>query len=402
MTSLSVLQFTNVPPGRVAAGLAPLRELDPEVVLVVDSRMPTAFDDGYAALADRVVRVEYPGGIGRMYEWAWERCAGDWLLQVDADEVPGSQLSDAVHEAITTPDLTHAMVPRRWLWPDPTRYLAQWPWRPDYHLRLMRRDPAVVRFPARFHHMVEAIGPRRHLRAPLYHADLLLNDREARAAKCRRYEGVRPGLLMEGMPFNEAYYLPELRPELRTREVPEDDLAAVEALLAGDHPLPSPEAPGVEVEHVSAAEATRRWPDRQIPAEAYRARIALLDDDLRIAAGDWRTFDAEVENLGCERWPGGMDAHPQIRVGTRWHDRSGRPADGWRTGFGEPVPPGARRLVAVEVSAPETPGRRRLEIDVVHEDVGWFGCGVTVDVDIVEPGEAPRPRRARGLRGLRR
>jgi len=200
---LTICCAVNTPPGRVAAAFAPLAELDAELVLAADDRVRRGWVDGYRQIADRVVRVPFPGNFARMYAWMREQCAGRWILQLDPDEIPAAGLAAEVRATIAAGDVTHAWVPRRWLFPDGEQWLAQWPWRPDYALRLVRNDPALLRFPALLHCTVRALGPSRYLRAPIYHADLLLTALAGRERKRIDYERELPGIVIDGQSLNE-------------------------------------------------------------------------------------------------------------------------------------------------------------------------------------------------------
>jgi hypothetical protein len=384
-----VCSLTNVSPERVAATLEPLRELDSEVVLAVDDRVDPAWVDGYRRLADRVILVPFPGFFGRIYAWLFAQCSGRWVLQLDADEVPAPGLATEVLATIAEGEVTHAWIPRRWLYPHGETYLAQWPWRPAYALRLLRNDRLLVRFPGRLHLPVAAIGPTRYLREPIYHADLVLHDVAARRRKVARYGEALPGLVIDGRSLNEAYYLPELRDAVRTAPVPARDAPVVSRFLEPAAVRSRLRRRRARVSRASRDAIRATWSRRPLPEEAYRARLRLLDDDLRVVAGEERLFDVEVENLGTERWPGGLDSHPQIRVGCRWITGDGTPlSDNARTPFGGPVDPGARVIVPVRVLGDE--GMRTLEIDVVHEFVAWFGAGIRVELTV----EAPAVRQA--------
>ena len=78
--------------------------------------------------------------------------------------------------------------------------LDESPWAPDYQLRLVRNDPALLWFPGVTHWPIEAVGPDRNFYAPLYHTDLLLNPVERRREKSSRYERIEPGKPVEGAP----------------------------------------------------------------------------------------------------------------------------------------------------------------------------------------------------------
>ena len=393
---LSLCCSVNTPPGRVAAAFAPLAALDAEVVLAVDDRADRDWIEGYRQIADRVLLVPFPGNFALMYAWMREQCAGRWILQLDLDEVPAAGLADEVAQTIAADDVTHAWLARRWLYPDGQSWLAQWPWRPDYALRLLRNDPALLRFPGLLHCPVRALGPSRYLRAPLYHADLLLTDYEWRERKQLEYERELPGFVIDGLSLNEVYYLPEQRRDLRLAPVPGEDGAVVAAFLTAGVEVPQALRrtwPG-GVGAARADEIGRLSEGRALDARDYDARLVLLDDDLRLVSGEWRTFDVEVENRGGAHWPGGMDALPQIRLAYRWLEGNGEPLqEGGRTALPAPLAPGARAIVPLEVLGPSPPGARVIEIDAVHEDVRWFDRPVRARIDVRPPTGSARATR---------
>ena len=83
--------------------------------------------------------------------WLHGLCRCDWILRLDDDEVPSAGAARAVRAWSQRRELTHAHVPRRWLHPDASTWLADAPWTPDYQLRLVRNDPTVVSFPGWMH-----------------------------------------------------------------------------------------------------------------------------------------------------------------------------------------------------------------------------------------------------------
>jgi hypothetical protein len=341
------------------------------VVLAVDDRVDPEWVDDYRRLADRVVVVPFPGSLSRAFAWLRGLCSGDWVFHVEDDEVPAPALAAELAETVARGDVTHAWVRRRWLYPDGESYLDQWPWSPDYQLRLFRNDPRLLRFPGVIHDLVRASGPCRYLREPLYHGRLVLTTEEERAQSAARQERARPGLVLDGLPVNEAYYLPERRSRLRLAAVTDRD--AVDRFLAGEGP--QTERAVARLERADASAVDRPWERRELPESAYRARVRLLERDLRIAPGEHRTFDVEVENLGDEPWPGGLDAHPQVRLAYRADGQ-----EGLRTGLGAPLTPGERAIVPLQVVGPAQPGTLELEVDLVHEHVRWFGAAIRVSL----------------------
>jgi hypothetical protein len=393
---LTLCCAVNTPPERVAAAFAPLAPLEAEIVVAVDDRVDPGWMDGYRGIADHVVRVPFPGNFAAMYGWLRTQCSGRWILQLDLDEVPSAGLAAEVAATIAADDVTHAWLPRRWLYPDAARWLAQWPWRPDHSLRLLRNDPALLRFPGLLHCTVRALGPSRYLRSALYHADLLLTDRAGRERKLADYEREMPGFVIDGRALNETYYLPERRSDLRLAAVPAADAAAVAAFLAaGGAAAPGTRrtVPG-DLRTVTAAEIARHSEARVLTERDYRARVLLLDDELEIVSGEARTFAVEVHNLSNAAWPGGPDAAPRIRVGYRWLGRDGRATgEEGRTPLPGPVAPGERALVPLEVLGPARRGVREIEIDLVHEGERWFGWPVRARIAVRAPAGRARAKR---------
>jgi len=381
--------MVSTTPARVAAILAPLRVLRPEVVLVIDDRLEESFDADFRRLGDRVVRAPYLGAVSRAAGWLLSQCTGDWVLRLDDDEVPSTGLAAELEGCVCgDPPITHAWVPRRWLYPDSANMLAQWPWSPDYQLRLHRNDPALVAFPGRIHEVMSVLGPCLYLREPIYHADLLFKSFEQRLRKARRYEAIRPGLTIDGTSVNEAYYLPERHEGLRTKPVPATDARLVRRLLERGAEAPRGRRRAA-LAHVEPGAIDALWERRELGPEAYRTRLVLSDDDLMMTAGQTRTLDVEVHNAGNEIWPGGPDRRPQIRVGYRWRDQQG--AIGVPDGSHTPIPselrPGRSTLVPALITAPPIPGPYVLELDLVDEGVRWFGDEHRVQVEVL-----PAPR----------
>lgn len=380
--------MVSTTPARVAAMLAPLRVLGPEVVLAIDDRLQESFDGDFRRLGDHVVRVPYLGAVSRAFGWLLSQCTGEWVLRLDDDEVPGAGLAAELERCIGgDPPITHAWLPRRWLYPDATSVLAQWPWRPDYQMRLLRNDPALVSFPGRIHEVASVLGPTLYLREPIYHADLLLKPLEERLRKVRRYEAIRPGMKVGASSLNEAYYLPEWQEGLRTKPVPASDLSPVGRMLASAAQAPRRRRRAA-VARVEPAAVDALWERRELGPEAYHAWLELLEDDLAMIAGQTRTIDVDVHNAGNEVWPGGPDRRPQIRVGYRWRDLQGAiaVADGSHTPIPSELRPGRSALVPAVVLAPAVPGPYVLELDLVNEGVRWFGLEHSVHVD-VRPAE---------------
>jgi hypothetical protein len=361
---LSVCCLSGDP--RRLAGLVPLvRPVAAEVVVAVDDRADLGLLASVAPLVDRLFVVPYADPPERSFQWLHEQTHGDWVFRIDDDEAPSPPLLELL--AAPPADVGNVLVPRRWLWQD--GWLDQFPWQPDWQLRLARRD--AVSFPGLMHVPVRGEGPARYVDAPLYHLDLLRSDRDARAAKARRYEPLRPGLRVGGLPLNVAYYLPEGR-DLRIAPLPSEHRPLVDAVATADPQRGTP-PPAVRV---GREEIDARWGDRPLPASAYAARLEPAQPE-PYAPGEVRALDVRTTNLGSETWRGGAGGLPEVRLAYR-----GLPS-ALRTPLPHDLAPGETTIVPVTIEAPAEPGRHRLIVDLVHERHRWFDAGVELDLEVM-------------------
>jgi hypothetical protein len=375
-TTLTVACMTAGPAARVAALLAGVRDVADEIVVALDDRAAADVREAMVTVADRVLLYEYAEPVDRAIPWLHLQCHGDWVLNLDDDEIPSPLLLEALPELISAEDVTHYWLPRRWLFPDLRTFLDEPPWRPDYQLRLTRNDPRLLSFSADLHRPLAVLGPGRFLELPVWHLDCVVRSREAREAKALKYDRLRPGLRFGGVSLNAAYFLPERRPQARLSPVPDEDRAVIQAVMAA--PPPAVEAAKPDLAHATRLEIDSLWPGRPFGPDAYRARLELLDPALRLAAGEQRAVDVRVTNEGDETWRWGSAGEPAIRVASWWSDKR----EPLRTPLPADLAPGTTAVVPVHVRAPLEVGRHRLEIDLVHEHVRWFGCSLGVDVDV--------------------
>jgi hypothetical protein len=369
--SLSVNCMTRGPADRVAAMLGLFRGVADEIVVAVDDRAGPEVEAALASVATKLLRYPYEEPVDRPLAWIHARCAGEWVLTIDDDELPSRGLLDALPDLTRAQDVTHYWVPRRWLYPTVDRYLDARPWRPDYQPRLVLNDPRVVSFPAETHVPVAAIGPCRYLEQPLYHLDTVLNSREAREEKARRYERLHPGKRVAGRPMNEAFYVPELV-DPPTREVPPQDLALIAEVLAAPSPAPAV----AQVEVGERDEIDRFWTGS--PLRAYDVRLTLAEEVPVLHAGVHETVDVRIENLVGETWRWGGD----VLLGSRWR-KGGVEVAGEHRSLPADLPPGESQIVPLPL-VPPSAGRWTLEVDLVHEHVRWFEQALRVEV-VVEP-----------------
>jgi len=113
----------------------------------------------------------------------------------------------------------------------------------------------------------------------------------------------------------------------------------------------------------------------------------MLDEPRAGALGSARV---EVENAGSSAW------RDDVACSYHWLDALGNPIvwDGIRTPLPQPVAPGERVTVRVDVRAPMPPGPYRFALDLVAEHRAWFAelgdGGPEEELDVVPRVDASR------------
>lgn len=382
--SLSVCCMTGDPPERVVAVLEPWRAVADEIVVAVDDRVDRDALGALCALADVVIRFRYRPPVDRARPWLAGRCSGRWLLMVDGDEVPSPALVERVPSLVADPDVLQYRLARRWVWPDPGHWLAEVPWWPDFQPRLVRNEPALLRFGAQPHRSLLGLHPADHVLEPLYHLDTVLRSPAERRRKARAYEAADPGRqAYGGGPLSATFYEPERTATLRPRPVPEEDRPWIDrAVAAGAVPGARRTGLGPPVRTVPSAEVDASAPPFAFEDGSYRAELQVVEADLRLAPGEVRPVLVRVANRSSVLWPDAGDATPELRASYHLVDRSGAVvvAEGLRTALPRRLRPGAECLVPVLVAAPDRPGRYELLVDLVDEGVRWFDCAASASI----------------------
>ena len=386
-------------------------------MVAVDSRVDVGALGAYDDVADRVVRFEFRPPVDRPRAWLAAQCSGDWLLSIDGDEVPSTALVGALPDLVAAGDVQQCWLPRRWLWPDAGTWLAEAPWWPDFQVRLLRND-ATLASRGELHGGFVGVLPARHVDAPLYHLDTVVDDEATRAAKAARYEAEAPGRsAYGGGPLSDVMYRPEAWSSGAVRPVPDEDRALIERVLAARaRALTGPAAPAAsasptgpadptEVPIAPAAEIDGLASSPEMAPGDYAAGLSLYEGigastPLRLAPGEVRPVYIEVENRGGATWRWGLDQQPLVRLSHHWltHDGVVTRYEGLRSPLPCTLPPGGSVIMPMWVEAPDEPGEHVLEVDLVHELVRWFERPLRVAVVVAErrpAAEAPESGPAR-------
>ncbi len=128
----------------------------------------------------------------------------------------------------------------------------------------------------------------------------------------------------------------------------------------------------------------------------YRANFNAAKA-LTMATGEDTFIDVSVTNTGRVTWQPGAEA--PFRASYHWLDGDTDRVvqyDGARTELPADIAPGATATLAMQVRAPETPGRYRLAWDLVQEHRLWFGTEAGASpawttVDVVAGAVPARP-----------
>lgn len=377
--SLSVCCVTNGPAGRIGALLELLRPVADEIVVAVDADADAETVNACAAFADDLIQVPFAPPVERCLAWLHSQCTCEWIFRIDSDEIPSAALLAAL-PGLATREVAYCSFARRWLYPDAASYLATPPWLPDYQLRLVRNDPALLAFPGEVHTSAHVNGPTKLVDLPLYHADCIIHSTADRARKARAYERLRPGVRIAGLPLN-TLYLPERWRNPRLAPVPAEDYELVRRVLDGGRDGP-PSAPRSKPRLVRREEVDRLWEARPTTGSAYHGRIAVDQPEQSMTLRERRPFDVRVENLGDLTWPWG-GRRPRVHLAHCWRTHAGKQVgEEARTTLPADVAPGEAAHVCALVTAPDAPGPYALEFDLVHEDASRFGAGDVADIEV--------------------
>lgn len=379
--TLSLCCVTRDASPPVVALLDQWRLVADEIFVAVDNRADLASLKPLVTVADRVKRFEYAPPLERTLAWAHAQCRGDWVLRIDSDEVASPALVDALPELIRAKDVVYYAFPFRWLYPDIRSWLDEYPWSSDYHIRLVRNDPALLWHDGVLHHGTIAGGPGRYLEHAIYHLNCATSTREDRETKLASY---RSDHLQPERSGPDHLYLPERFATKQPQPVPPGDQDAIAEVVGAPEHAPGLLPEFFEIPVARRDEIDSHWDRRPLTEDTYQASIEVLEKDIQIPT-NWRQFlHVRVTNRGHDRWPGGFDRQPLICIGYHWCGLDGSDvAEGSeRSYLTAAVSPGTSSVVPVAVDAPEYSGAYVLEVDLVHEGVRWFDCPARVEVTI--------------------
>ena len=384
--TLSVICGAHRSGALVAACIGALRDVADEIIIGADDRVGESELAWYGSVADDLVTLPFLGHAELHRGWLRDRASGDWILIFDDDEIPSQLLLDALPEMLQDRMIGAYRLPVWWVSPDGDGILDDRPWSwsaSGYLPRLVRNDDRLW-FPCRMHTGAQTSGSTKRVEQGFLHLALAIDDHAARLEKVTRYDSKHFGLLTEGRPTNDAYYLPESRDTPpRVRPLASEDQRRVTAALSADGSPPRRHRP-------VSARATdfdlRRFVTwTPFSDDDAQAHIEVLHSPDTVLADTTFEVDLAVTNLGTRIWPSGADQLPAIRVSYHWlTDGQIDVFGGRRSLLPHPLRPGERTIITCVVEAPSARSetRRSVGFEVLAENDRWFGSMVTVDVEV--------------------
>jgi glycosyltransferase involved in cell wall biosynthesis len=134
-------------------------------VIVLDSSSTDATASVASEAGAKVHVTDWPG-YGKQQQRGISLATGDWVLSLDADERITEELAAEIRAAIAQPVAEGYRLPRHSSFCG--QFMDHGGWRPDYTLRLVRRD--LAGFTEHFLHAHMTVqGRRADLRSPIIH-----------------------------------------------------------------------------------------------------------------------------------------------------------------------------------------------------------------------------------------
>jgi len=370
--ALSVSIITRNSGARLAESIAQARRFADEVVIGVDADSQDNTWDVAADLADTVYRFKHPQQLAPAHLLALRYCRGQWLLRLDDDEYMEAGFEEIVPELLQTQALTHYYLPRKWVVSlNPPRYMHAVPWYPNYALRLLRNDPALVWKPPRYHSGYLVAGPgAEEARCAILHYEPVICPPELLEQKLKAY---RAG----GSNGQAEEFYGEKIGEQRSFQ-----------------PLPP----------FSSAKPIRQRIDLEVQSltiqkfPAWGCKFLDIDFQRTVTPSQPVVVVLKVMNTGQMTWlPRQGLRWPMLGVAFHIKSDSGTLIDfeGARTEINSRVLPNETTTVLGSFTAPAKPGRYVLTWDMVSEFECWFEqCGsATVDTPLVVVGPEPFHKR---------
>lgn len=112
------------------------------------------------------------------------------------------------------------------------------------------------------------------------------------------------------------------------------------------------------------------------------ASLFLKKTPKSLKAGSPWEADVTAVNTGLLNW--GAGGPTPVRLSVRWYNEKGEEKKDERIWLKADAPKGAIVSIREKLTAPKDPGRYRVELDMVHENVCFFRLPLVLEIDVTE------------------
>lgn len=194
--------------------------------------------------------------------------------------------------------------------------------------------------------------------------------------------GARPIYLADAMttPYIQAYWYATLKGIPLSEFVrlgPEESPPARALVISTEESCSHPHVLAQVAPYTLYVADQQPRPRAPLPDSAFRAEISVPGAPATVPAGEKLQLRVRIRNAGDVLWPGCERSAGQFQIylGSHWLNASGQVAskEEGRSPLPADLAPGQETEISFAVDAPAQPGDYLLEIDMLQENVTWFG-----------------------------
>lgn len=149
----------------IGAVLESIKDIAFEIIVIIDTKSTDKTLEIVKKYTNQFFVEEWRGFLNQKNE-ALKRCAGDWVLSLDSDEVVSPELKNEIKKAVMNEYINGFYLNRR------TVYLGKvmnYVWQPDYRLRLCKRSQEIKWVGESIHEVLFVSGKTSRLKGLVFH-----------------------------------------------------------------------------------------------------------------------------------------------------------------------------------------------------------------------------------------